>query len=75
MKLTFQIVATFIVWGTIEFVHIRFRSALKVQGQSVDDLPFKAKWYPYGTYAALGANVFLIFFQGETSDSLVQSPN
>jgi len=58
-------VATFIVWGTIEFVHIRFRNALKVQGQSVDDLPFKAKWYPYGTYAALAANVFLVFFQGK----------
>jgi amino acid transporter len=55
------------VWGVIEFVHIRFRRALKVQGQSVDELPFKALWYPYGTYAALVANVFLIFFQGTTS--------
>ena len=59
--------ATFIVWGTIEFVHIRFRNALKAQGQSVDDLPFKAAWYPYATYAALAANVFLIFFQGYTA--------
>lgn len=24
-------------------------------------------WYPYGTYAALAANIFLIFFQGYTS--------
>lgn len=24
-------------------------------------------WYPYGTYAALAANVFLIFFQGYTA--------
>ena len=55
------------VWGTIEFVHIRFRNALRAQGQSVDDLPFKAMWYPYGTYAALAANIFLIFFQGYTA--------
>lgn len=24
-------------------------------------------WYPYGTYAALAANIFLIFFQGYTA--------
>jgi amino acid transporter len=59
-------VATFIVWGVIEFVHIRFRNALKAQGQAVEDLPFRAKWYPYGTYASLAANVFLVFFQGWT---------
>lgn len=53
--------------GTIELVHIRFRSGLKAQGQSVDNLPFKALWYPYGTYLALAANVFLIFFQGYTA--------
>jgi len=74
MKLIFETVATFIVWGTIEFVHIRFRNALKVQGQSVDELPFKAKWYPYGTYAALAANVFLVFFQGENKISCLLRP-
>lgn len=62
--ITLSGLSTFMVWGTIEFVHIRFRRAMKVQGQSVDSLPFKALWYPYGTYAALAANIFLIFFQG-----------
>lgn len=62
--ITLSGVSTFMVWGTIEFVHIRFRRALKAQGQSVDSLPFKALWYPYGAYAALAANVFLILFQG-----------
>ena len=33
----------------------------------MDDLPFKALWYPYGTYAALAANIFLVFFQGYTA--------
>ena len=53
--------------GTIELVHIRFRAGLKAQNQSLEELPFKALWYPYGTYAALAANVFLIFFQGYTA--------
>jgi len=33
----------------------------------VNKLPFKAMWYPYGTYAALAANIFLTFFQGYTA--------
>ncbi len=53
--------------GTIATVHIRFRKGLAAQGQSVDTLPFKAMWYPYGTYFALAANVFLVFFQGYTA--------
>lgn len=60
-------VCTFMTWGTIELLHIRFRNAMRAQGQSVDLLPFKALWYPYGAYAALAANVVLIFFQGYTS--------
>jgi amino acid transporter len=63
--ITLSGVATFIVWAVIEFVHIRFRHALKAQGQSADELPFEALWYPWGTYACLAANVFLVFFQGE----------
>ena len=62
--ITLSGVATFIVWGVIEFVHIRFRKAMRAQGQSIADLPFKALWHPYGTYACLAANVFLVFFQG-----------
>jgi amino acid transporter len=65
--ITLSGVATFIVWGVIEFVHIRFRKAMRAQGQSIADLPFRALWHPYGTYACLAANVFLIFFQGTTS--------
>ncbi|KAL8999527.1 MAG: hypothetical protein Q9169_001615 [Polycauliona sp. 2 TL-2023] len=65
--ITLSGVATFIVWGTIGLVHIRFRRGLEAQGQSAEDLPFKALWYPYGTYAALSANIFLIFFQGYTA--------
>lgn len=64
--LTLAGVSTFIVWAVIEVVHIRFRQALQAQGESADSLPFKAMWYPYGAYAALAANVFLVLFQGES---------
>jgi amino acid transporter len=60
-------VSTFIVWAVIALTHIQFRRGLKAQGVSADDLPFRAVWYPYGAYFALGANVFLIFFQGYTT--------
>ncbi|KAL7269371.1 hypothetical protein RUND412_007975 [Rhizina undulata] len=65
--ITLSGVSTFMVWAAIEFVHIRFRKAMVVQGLSIDDLQFKALWYPYGTYAALAANIFLILFQGYTA--------
>lgn len=63
--ITLSGVATFIVWGVIEFVHLRFRQALVAQGQSIHNLPFKALLHPYGTYACFAANIFLIFFQGK----------
>lgn len=60
-------VATFIVWAVICIAHIRFRKALVAQGQDPETLPYKATWYPWGTYFSLGANIFLVFFQGYTA--------
>ncbi|SPN99937.1 probable amino acid transporter [Cephalotrichum gorgonifer] len=57
-------VSTFLVWGSISFTHIRFRSAWAAQGHSPEELPFQAKWYPYNAYFGLFANVFLAFVQG-----------
>lgn len=37
------------------------------QGQDISVLPFKAAFYPYGSYFGLAANLFLIFFQGYTA--------
>ncbi|KAL2788542.1 amino acid permease/ SLC12A domain-containing protein [Aspergillus keveii] len=65
--ITLSGVATFLVWSSICIAHIRFRRALAVQNQPVSSLPFRAALYPYGTYFALGTNVFLIFFQGYTA--------
>ncbi|KAH7367427.1 amino acid permease [Plectosphaerella cucumerina] len=60
-------VSTFIVWAAISFIHIRFRRAMKVQGMSPDELPFKSMLYPWNAYFGLGANVFLAFVQGWTT--------
>ncbi|KOC17052.1 amino acid permease [Aspergillus flavus AF70] len=60
-------VATFVVWAVICIAHIRFRKAMVVQGDDPSRLPFRAALYPYGTYFALGATIFLVFFQGYTA--------
>ena len=57
-------VSTFIVWAAISFIHIRFRSAMKRQHRSVDELSFKSLWYPWNAYFGLAANVILAFVQG-----------
>ncbi|KAG5981887.1 hypothetical protein E4U54_006482, partial [Claviceps lovelessii] len=60
-------VSTFLVWGSISLIHIRFRSAWAAQGRSPTDLPFKSMWYPYVAYFGLAANVFLALVQGWTT--------
>ncbi|RCK56086.1 General amino acid permease AGP3 [Candida viswanathii] len=57
-------VAVFIVWGNIMFYHLRFRRALKLQGRSVDELPYKALWYPYLPIFGLILNTLLALIQG-----------
>lgn len=38
----------FIAWLGIAICHYRFRKAYIAQGKNLDDLPFKAKWFPFG---------------------------
>lgn len=57
-------VSTFLVWGSISFIHIRFRTAWKKQGHSVSELPFKSALYPWNAYFGVAANVFLALVQG-----------
>ncbi|KAL8279947.1 hypothetical protein RQP46_007528 [Phenoliferia psychrophenolica] len=42
--------STLFTWGSICACHIRFRGAWKVQGHSVDELPFKAMFGVYGSW-------------------------
>ncbi|KAF7881453.1 hypothetical protein EAF00_011822 [Botryotinia globosa] len=60
-------VSTFLVWGSILFIHIRFRSAWKAQGRRISDLPFVSFAYPYNAYFGLAANIFLTLVQGWTT--------
>ncbi|KAJ5119375.1 hypothetical protein N7448_010044 [Penicillium atrosanguineum] len=64
--ITLSGVATFLVWSVIGVCHIRFRRALVAQGQDPSKLPYKAAFYPWGTYLSLAANIFLVLFQGYT---------
>ena len=60
-------VSTFIVWAVITLTHVQFRRGLKAQEINMNELPFRAVWYPYGAYFGFLANIFLILFQGYTS--------
>lgn len=56
--------ATYIAWACIGVIHLRFRRAWKIQGYSVEELPFKALFYPYGTWFVILLNTFLVFVAG-----------
>lgn len=68
-------VSTFLVWGSISFIHIRFRRALAAQNRSVAELPFKSMFYPYIAYLGLFANIFLAIVQGWTTLSPFNAGN
>lgn len=56
--------ATFIAWAFIGITHLRFRRSWKLQGKTLDELPFRAMWYPYGTLFVVILNLFLVIIQG-----------
>lgn len=68
-------VSAFLVWGSISLIHIRFRRALKVQGRSPAELPYKALFYPYTAWFGLIACGFLALVQGWTTLSPFNAGN
>ncbi|KEY69835.1 hypothetical protein S7711_08975 [Stachybotrys chartarum IBT 7711] len=68
-------VSTFLVWGSISFIHIRFRRAMATQGHNPADLPFKSLWYPYNAYFGVFINCFLAIVQGWTTLSPFNAGN
>ncbi|KAK8012814.1 amino acid transporter [Apiospora marii] len=68
-------VSAFLVWGSISFIHIRFRQAWALQGYHVRDLPFASWGYPWNAYFGLGANIFLALVQGWTTLSPFNAGN
>ena len=55
--------AGFITWCGIAWSHIKFRKAYVAQGYDVNDLPFKAKWYPLGPVVAFVMCAVVIVMQ------------
>lgn len=53
----------FIAWIGIAVSHFNFRRAYVLQGREVADLPFRAKWYPFGPIIAFVMCVFIIIGQ------------
>lgn len=56
--------ATFIDWACIGIIHIRFRTAWRLQGNTEEDLPFRALCYPWGACFITFLNTFLLVIQG-----------
>ena len=53
----------FFTWGSICLAHIRFRAAMKCQGESIKYLPFRACFGVYGSYVGLILNVLFVIAQ------------
>jgi amino acid transporter len=60
-------VAGFIAWTCINGSHICFMRAVKAQGISRDDLPYKAFWQPWFSWYGMVFNIIIIFTQGFTA--------
>ncbi|RUS27956.1 amino acid permease/ SLC12A domain-containing protein [Jimgerdemannia flammicorona] len=57
-------VAGFISWMGIGASHFRFRKAYVAQGRRLEDLPYRAVWYPFSPLFAVGLCVLIILVQG-----------
>lgn len=53
----------FIAWLGIAASHYRFRRAYVAQGRDVNDLPYKAKWFPIGPILAFAICLFVTIGQ------------
>lgn len=55
--------AALFTWGSICLAHIRFRTAWKRQGHTLDEIPFKALGGVYGSYLGLILNILVLLAQ------------
>lgn len=53
----------FIFWLGISASHYRFRKAYLTQGHSLEKLPYRAKWYPFGPIFALAVGLLVTLGQ------------
>ncbi|KAK3297828.1 amino acid permease/ SLC12A domain-containing protein [Chaetomium fimeti] len=55
--------AALFTWGSICLAHIRFRTAWRQQGHTLDEIPFRALGGVYGSYIGLGLNILCLIAQ------------
>jgi len=60
-------VSGLIVWAGISVAHYRFRQAYVAQGRYLEDLPYKARFFPLGPILAILMLVVIIAGQGYSS--------
>ncbi|MED4891750.1 MULTISPECIES: amino acid permease [Heyndrickxia] len=53
----------FIFWLGICVSHYRFRKAFLAQGHALDELPYRAKWYPFGPVFAIAVCLIVTLAQ------------
>ncbi len=53
----------FIAWLGIAISHYRFRRAYLAQGKSLQDLVYRAKWFPFGPLLALALCILVVIGQ------------
>ncbi|WP_352923828.1 amino acid permease [Peribacillus simplex] len=56
--------AGFVTWVGIAIAHYRFRKAYAAQGLDINDLPYRAKGFPFGPIFALVLCMIIIIGQG-----------
>lgn len=54
-------ITAFFAWLGIAICHYRFRRAYVAQGRKLEDLKYKAKWFPFGPIAAIILCTIVIF--------------
>jgi len=67
--------SSFFIFGSIAVAHIRFRSAWKLQGHHVDELPFKASFGIWGSYVCAVMNFLCLVAQFYVALYPVGGPN
>jgi amino acid transporter len=56
--------ATFVAWTFVGVTHLRLRAAWVIQGNSVDALPYRAQFYPFGAWFVVLINSFFVLISG-----------
>lgn len=67
--------SAFFIFGSIAISHIRFRSAWKLHGHSVDELPFQAAFGVWGSYVCAVMNLVCLIAQFYVALWPVGGPN